>query len=328
MKCVDQQFNYDKHFTQLNTQGRAASNVIWKDNSHQNPQIVVYAGEDITIRADEIITWEANSVICGFALEQSYKEALKKRYTQQLFVIPVEVVRIYNFSTPPSRNGLNCVMTVPMVNVKEVCVLFPRYSSDLTVFFNPCLNNLQINMLNRQFPDQPADTTSAEFFRLQLENMNLDNIFPCTESLENSFTTIPTFEYPVRDRSKSDNTDFVLTIPTERSNANAFFFDGVFSRNETITLRGSPLSVPNQNGDMTIVDTYYVLNRNNDVPGVNNVQEINNKTAPILCLVSDSFFIFTSNRKAAYETTLTWNEAFAKNFPGIYQSLVSTITGT
>jgi hypothetical protein len=217
-------------------------------------------------------------------------------------------------------------MTVPMINVKEVCVLFPRYASDLTTFFNPCLNNLQINMLNRQFPDQPADTTSAEFFRLQLENMNLDSVLACTESLENSFITIPTFEFPVRDRSKSDNSDFVLTVPTERSNANAFFFDGVFSRNETITLRASPLSIPNAAGDMTVVDTYYVLNRNNDVPGVNGVQEINNKTAPILCLVSDSFFIFTSNRKAVYETTLTWNEAFAKNFPQICQSLVSSIT--
>jgi hypothetical protein len=79
---------------------------------------------------------------------------------------------------------------------------------------------------------------------------------------------------------------------------------------------------------MTVVDTYYVLNRNNEVPGVDGVQEINNKTAPILCLVSDSFFIFTSNRKAVYETTLTWNEAFSKNFPQIYNTLVSSITGT
>jgi hypothetical protein len=210
------------------------------------------------------------------------------------------------------------------IDIKEVCVLFPRYATDLTVFFNPCLNNLQINMLNRQWPDLPTDTTSAEFFRLQLENMNLDIILGCNKSLENSFVSIPTFEYPIRDRSKTDNTDFVFTLPTERSNAYAFFFDGVFSRNETITLRASPLQVANSVGEMTLVNTYYVLHRNNNEPE-NESQELNNKTAPILCLVSDTSFIFSSNRKAVYETTLTWNETFNRNYPQIYGSLVNMI---
>jgi hypothetical protein len=30
IRFVDQQFNYDKRFTQLNTRGKAATNVIWK----------------------------------------------------------------------------------------------------------------------------------------------------------------------------------------------------------------------------------------------------------------------------------------------------------
>jgi hypothetical protein len=177
-------------------------------------------------------------------------------------------------------------------------------------------------MLNRQFPDQGADTTSAEFYRLQLETMN---IMACTESLENSYVSIPTFEYRVRDRSKSDNTDFVLSIPTEKSNANAFFFDGVLSQNETITLRANLLSLPNSNGDQQQVDTHYVLNRNNDKPE-GQADTIYNKTAPILCLVSNSFFIFSSNRITMYERTLTWNETFSRNYPQIYGLLVNSLT--
>jgi hypothetical protein len=79
--------------------------------------------------------------------------------------------------------------------------------------------------------------------------MNLDNIVPCTELLENSYISIPTFEYQVRDRSKSDKTDFVLNISTERSNSNAFFFDYVFLPNETIILRVNLLSLQNSNKD-------------------------------------------------------------------------------
>jgi hypothetical protein len=163
IRVVDTQFNYDKRFTQLNTKGRAASNLVSRNITIVNSQLVTYQGCDITIRADKIITWDANSIICGFALDSSYKQDLRRRYSSQPFIIPSEVVRIYNFSTCPNASGLNCVMTVPMINVKEVCVLFPRYATDLTTFFNPCLSGLQLNMLNRQWPDQAADTTSAEF---------------------------------------------------------------------------------------------------------------------------------------------------------------------
>jgi hypothetical protein len=172
-------------------------------------------------------------------------------------------------------------------------------------------------MLSRQFPDQACDTTSAEFFKLQLELMLLDSFMPCTESLENSYVSIPTWEYPVRDRSKGDNTDFVLTIPCERSNANAFFFDGVNSKNETITLKAN---IKQYNS--TPINTYYILNRNQHAPTGQQDTEYN-KTAPMLCLVSDTFFIFNTGRKATYETTKTWNEAFATYFPQLFSQLAS-----
>jgi hypothetical protein len=97
IRCVSQQFNYDKRFTQLNVQGRAASNIIFKGDDPKAFQPAVYAGYDITIRADKIITWEANSIICGFALESSYKQALAQRFTIQPFIVPGKIVRIYNF---------------------------------------------------------------------------------------------------------------------------------------------------------------------------------------------------------------------------------------
>jgi hypothetical protein len=277
----------------------------------------MYAGEDITVRADNIIAWEANSVICGFALESGYKDVLARRYSEQPFIIPSEIVRIFNFSTGPSANGLNCVLTVPMLNVKEICTLFPRRATDTTVFFNPCLSGLQINMLNRQWPDQATDTTSPSFFRLQLEVTNLDSILSCTESFENSHVNIPTYKAPIRDRSAGDNTDFVWVLPTERSNANAFFFDGVASRNETISLRANLLQLTESDGSTSIVDTYYRLNRNDSV-----ANEVNT-TAPIIALVSDSFFVFQTGKKAHYETTQTWNELFSSRFPNIYSKLLS-----
>jgi hypothetical protein len=219
--------------------------------------------------------------------------------------------------------GINCVATLPLINVKEVIVLFPRYATDLTVFHNPCLSNVQLQMLSRNWPDQPVSTVSAEFFRLQLEAANLDSVLPCTESFETSYTTMPTYNYPVRDRSKSDDTDFGFILPTERGSANAFFFDGVNSTSETIQLKGVPMNIDLYGNQIPAdLNTYYRLNRNNDVHNAEGHTDKINRTAPILSLVSDTFFIFQVGKIATYETSRTWNEIFREKYPELYNKLL------
>jgi hypothetical protein len=183
-------------------------------------------------------------------------------------------------------------------------------------------------MVSRNWPDQPVSTISPEFFRLQLEAANLDSILPCTESFENSYCTRPTYKFPIRDRSKGDDTDFSFIIPTERNSANAFFFDGITSRNETITLRGQTLTErTGAGGTIEPVDTYYILNRNEENPsqpipgGTGNYPYKYNTASPILALVSDSFFIFQYDKLAVYESGRTWKDIFEERFPGLSRKL-------
>jgi hypothetical protein len=320
----DRQHYYDRRFIQLNAPGVAATNVISSGDS--GGVLATYGGYNLTVRADSIMVIEAVSTVCGFGLNASFNSQLIKHYTNTPMVIPGEIVRIFNFSTGPNAGGLNCVATLPMINVKEVIVLFPRYATDRTVFHNPCLSNLQIQMLSRNWPDQPASTVSAEFFRLQLEAANLDSILHCTESFENSYTSIPTYNYPYRDRSRVDNTDFAFILPTERGSGNAFFFDGVNSVSETIQLKGTPLSIDLEGNQIPPeLNTYYRLNRNNDVHTEPGAVDKLNRTAPILSLVSDTFFIFQVGQLAVYETGHTWNEIFESRYPELYGRLLSLV---
>jgi hypothetical protein len=87
------------------------------------------------------------------------------------------------------------------INVKEVCILFHRHVSDLTVQFNPCLDKLCISMFNHDYPDKETNTTSA---------MGLDTTFQATESLKQSYISPPSYQFPTRDRSVRDNTDLYL----------------------------------------------------------------------------------------------------------------------
>jgi hypothetical protein len=106
-------------------------------------------------------------------------------------------------------NGINTTKQFKFTHVKEVCVLFPSHLSNLIVQFSPCLDKLCVSMFNDDYPDKETNTTSARFLRSQLEAMELDTILQATESLEQSYISPPTYQYPTRDRSICDNTDFL-----------------------------------------------------------------------------------------------------------------------
>jgi hypothetical protein len=70
-------------------------------------------------------------------------------------------------------------------------------------------------MFNHDYLDKQTNTTSAQFLWSQLEAMGLDTILQATESLEQSYISPPSYQFPTSDRSISDNTDFVFVIPTK-----------------------------------------------------------------------------------------------------------------
>jgi hypothetical protein len=117
-----------------------------------------------------------------------------------------------------------------------------------------------------------------------------------------------------------DNSDFVFVIPVERESANAFFFDGLDSgaSTENVTLSGTFATDNNNNR----IDTYYNLNRHNNI--VEN-DATYNRTPPIICLVSDTFWLFTSHNggQVEYNTRDTWNKLFAERFPDLYDKLMA-----
>jgi hypothetical protein len=140
-----------------------------------------------------------------------------------------------------STSGIDATKQFKFTHVKELCVLFPRHVFDYTVQFNPCLEKLTISMFNYNYPDKETDTTSTRFLRSQLEATGLDTILQCTENFEQSITSPLSYLYPTRDRSMSDNTNFIFVLPVERQSANAFFFDGLDSGPDTenITITGN-----------------------------------------------------------------------------------------
>jgi hypothetical protein len=110
-----------------------------------------------------------------------------------------------------------------------------------------------------------------------------------------------------------------MVVPVERESANAFFFDGLDSgsNTENVTVSGKFITDVNNHR----IDNYAILNRNNDEV----ITEASyNRAPPILCLVNDTFWLFTSQNggTAEYSTKYTWNELFSARFPTLYGRLI------
>jgi hypothetical protein len=162
------------------------------------------------------------------------------------------------------------------------------------------------------FPERGAQTNSYEFLRYTVENADLDEILQCTEVFEDSIIVPPQTKAPFRYRSKKDDSSFLFDVPTERKSANAFFFDGVNSPHETVTLTAGPIVSEGEQ------DIYLYTNRHNNprTPAKRNL------TPPLINLLSDTFWLFSSGKQVIYETSKTWNEVFKDNYPTLYSMLL------
>jgi hypothetical protein len=208
-------------------------------------------------------------------------------------------------------------MTIPLNNAKEVGVLFPRNANELTTFRNIQYRGLMLTMLNRNFPQKGANANSTDFFRLEMESCNLDTILPPTQSFENSYLKKVNGVKPYRQRCTEDDTDFIMLFNLERQSSNAFFSDPVNSSNETISLTGYPQVQGTGEEGSAGSDIYYYINKEGE-------REIINKAQPILAIVSDTFWLFSTGQRATYEIALSWNETLAKNFPEVFSRLAQT----
>jgi hypothetical protein len=97
------------------------------------PKIFDYKGVDILLKPRLINTYLAQSIITGYKLQSEYMEHIYKLCQNEPFIVPAEIIYSDNFGAYPHANGIDATKQFKFTNVKEVCVLFPRRVSDLTV---------------------------------------------------------------------------------------------------------------------------------------------------------------------------------------------------
>ncbi|KAA6382361.1 MAG: hypothetical protein EZS28_022113 [Streblomastix strix] len=245
----------------------------------------------VSVRNYIIVAVTAN--MCGYKASESCHNRVRQFYSNRPFVVPAQRIESWVLPSAASSAGIKTTQNIPLYHVTDMCLLLPKDARHITCYENPCYFDMQINTMNRNFPDFPMNTLNEQFFTMQLQANNLDKIFEACDEYEDSLAT-PRVNKTRRYNPVSDYTSFFITIQCERNSNGALTFDGLDTQNQntSIELKGHPIFA----GE---VDTYYNVDTNGKHP-----------PPPILCTVHDTFWLFSpaSGGSCLYDTTHSFDQ--------------------
>lgn len=211
-----------------------------------------YTKQTATLTVNRMTITSCKSNMQGFGVCESTRAGIEDILREGL-IIPSQKVDYHAFPIAPAANGIKSTLNIPLINITNMSIMFPKHHNDLTVFENPVYQNCFLNIGGKNFPDENVSTIGARFFESQLTAGDLDAItLSCTKEFEDSMTMPKNDSNGVRYKNTiSDATSFVFNIQTERANG-GYVYDGLDGGygNIQIQVNGQPIYT----GDN---DTYY-----------------------------------------------------------------------
>ncbi|KAA6402909.1 MAG: hypothetical protein EZS28_001571 [Streblomastix strix] len=190
------------------------------------------------IRVEELTPSGLRNLVCDIKpVTVSVRNYIIKAITANIrpFVVPAQRIESWVFPSAASSAGIKTTQNIPLSHVTDMCLLFLKDARHVTCYENTCYFDMQINTMNRNFPDFPMNTPNEQFFTIQLQANNLDNIFEARDEYEDSLATSRANKTR-RYNPVSDYTSFFITIQCERNNNGALTFDALDSKNQNTAI--------------------------------------------------------------------------------------------
>jgi hypothetical protein len=193
-----------------------------------------YERRDIEIHSDDVIVSNAYSHVTVFNLTDTIKKRLIEEYKVKPFVVPSSKFEFYQFGQGPRPTGLNISQQFKLPYTKAYFLIFPKCETQISCMKNPFLDNLCMQLLNKQFPQTATSTLSTDHLKQNFNQMELTEYIHCLEETENSYVILTWNSYPNKNQGIGDDTNYIWHIGLERSGATYYCFDGVNALSETV----------------------------------------------------------------------------------------------
>ena len=162
----------------------------------------------------------------GFGVSGETYNAIQDYLRSNPVLLPAQQLQYFSY-TAPDASGLNASIQIPFENVETLSLMFPTTTNQRTVFTNPCVRNLQMNIDDKLFPPTAVSTITEidpEFLVYQLNASDLDGCIEPTKSFIQSIVMPRHNSSGVRFANTSfDNTDFMCNFALERSQGGSVF---------------------------------------------------------------------------------------------------------
>jgi len=167
------------------------------------------------------------SQLMGFGVTPETFQAMADYMNKNPILLPAQQLQYFSYSTVPDASGLNASMQITFDNVECLTLMFPTTTQQVTVFQNPMITNLQMNINEKLFPPNSISTSteiSPEFLVYQLNASDLDGCIEPTKSWLYSITQPRHNSSGTRlANTIHDNTDFMCNFSLERAQGGSVF---------------------------------------------------------------------------------------------------------
>ncbi|KAA6402025.1 MAG: hypothetical protein EZS28_002455 [Streblomastix strix] len=286
-------FQYTNMYTQIGCTADLITGIRAEELTLSGLKNLVCDIKPVTVSVRNYIIEAVTANMCGYKASETFLNRVCQIYQSRPFVVPVQRIESWVFPSATSSAGIKTIQNISLSHVTDICLLFSKDARHVTCYENPCYFDIQINSMNRNFSDFPKNTLNEQFFTMQLQANNLDNIFEACDEYEDPLAT-PRANKTRRYNPVSDYTSFFITIQCERNSNGALTFDGLDSKsqNTTIELKGHLIFAEE-------VDSYYNVDTNGKHP-----------PPPILCTVHDTFWLISirDGISCLYDTTHSFDQ--------------------
>jgi len=142
-------------------------------------------------------------------------------------LLPAQQLQYFSFSKAVDSSCISADMQITFENVETMSIMFPTTTQQRTVFTNPCVSNLQMNIDDKLYPPTAVSTVTEidpEFLVYQLNASDLDGAIEPSKSFIQSIVMPRHNNSGVRFVNTSfDNTDFMCNFSLERSQGGSVF---------------------------------------------------------------------------------------------------------
>jgi hypothetical protein len=176
----------------------------------------VIKNQTLTVTSYEVT--ECSSALHCFGLDSSVFQALMQRYSQTALAFLTQTLSFQPMNGNRNQaRSLSLTLTSTPRFVDSIFILFPLTNEHRTVYLNPLLKEWTLKMGGYgQVPDISTSTTSAKFYELCANALNMNNDSQGFNEEVMKYLVLVNDSVAIEGHRSNGITNFFIGIPVER----------------------------------------------------------------------------------------------------------------